>query len=104
MLREAVRSERRHWIILFALCFLKYLPAGLNYYPMLDDYIQYWGYAQYADVWADIIIRLGILTTHPLSGLADVYVWSRLFEFSYAVLAIITCLHIITAYMIIKVL
>lgn len=94
-------ARKSFWaaVVLAALCFLKYLPGGLVYYPILDDYIQYWGYLQFENIWSDIVIRLGLLHAHPLASLADVYVWGGLFKYGFFPVFFITQLHIISAFL-----
>ncbi|MBO4229666.1 MAG: hypothetical protein J5938_04885 [Clostridia bacterium] len=57
------------------LCFFSY---GWEYYPQLDDFIQYHNYefgASISDFWK-LAESLGMLSARPLAGLSDLFVWS----------------------------
>lgn len=88
------------WVCMTALCMLKYLIYGFEYYPILDDYIQYWAYPNAQDIWNDIVLTIGLYNARPLSSLADPYVWGRFWAHMGAALFIITLLHVAGAYLI----
>lgn len=84
------------WLLAALLVCLKYLLYGFQYYPLLDDYIQYWAYPHLGA--GAVFTQIGTLATRPLAGLADVYVWGSFWPNMGIALAIITCLHILSAY------
>lgn len=67
------------YLLLFAASSLRFLYYGFTYFPQLDDYIQFYKYAHMGDT-AGLIERLGLLAARPLSGLADIFLWSKFWE------------------------
>lgn len=76
-----VKQERRKSFLPFLSVFLpvalRYLYFGFQYFPQLDDYIQYHNYAA-SDSLPNVIRALGLLAARPLAGLLDVTLWSWL--------------------------
>lgn len=64
------------YLLLLAASSLRFLYYGFTYFPQLDDYIQFYKYAHMGDP-AGLIERLGLLAARPLSGLADIFLWSK---------------------------
>lgn len=62
--------------LFFAAAALRFLYYGFRYFPQLDDYIQYDKYAQFAPL-GEMIERLGLLSSRPIAGVADIAVWSH---------------------------
>lgn len=90
------------WGCMLALCLLKYLSYGFHYYPLLDDYIQYWFYPNAQSIWNDIVMGIGLYNAHPLSSLADPYIWGQMWNHMGVALLIITLMHVAGAYLISK--
>lgn len=88
--------KNKSLIIYFIAVFLKYLPMNFIYKPLQDDYIQYYAYPRYPNVYNDVIKRIGILNVRPFAGLFDVYIWGRFWYGMTAVLFIITILYYIS--------
>lgn len=85
------------FFLLFGLIFARYCYFGFEYYLQLDDYIQYHNYAAYnADLGA-LIKKLGLLSSRPLAGLCDLYVWSRFYDRMIAALAAISAMYAASA-------
>lgn len=83
--------------VLWALVFVRFCCLGLQYWPQLDDYIQYHNYTAYhADIWA-WILQLGLLAARPLAGLMDVFVWSNFFPVMILAVAILSLLYAASA-------
>lgn len=62
------------------LCYMtRYAAYGFEYYPMLDDYIQYYWYANMPDTLNSVFLGIGTISTRPLAGILDVYFWTELF-------------------------
>jgi len=85
-------SKKRY--VLYAVLFaLKFGFYGFTYYPVLDDYIQYHVFSLYDNPWQDVIVRLGSFRVRPLAALADVYVWTHLWNCTWVALLTITLFH-----------
>ena len=66
-------------ILLYSLVFIRYVYYGFRYFYQLDDYIQYHNYTYfYDDLW-NFVAEMGMLSSRPAAGPADVFVWSRFF-------------------------
>ena len=66
--------------IVFLLVFMRFIYYGFNYYPQLDDYIQYYSYRQFLGTIPEIIQKLGLLSARPLAGLMDITIWNYFFN------------------------
>lgn len=62
-------------LVLFA-ALLRFFSYGFSYYPMLDDYVQYFNYASSTD-YAALIAQEGFLASRPLAGIGDLFFWSH---------------------------
>ena len=95
------KSHRRAYctafLVLFALIFVRYCCFGLEYYPQLDDYIQYHNYTAYHSDLPAFIQTLGLLSSRPLAGLADLYLWAPFFPRMIWAVAILSALYAGTA-------
>lgn len=81
------------FFLLFGLIFVRYCYFGLEYYLQLDDYIQYHNFTAYNPDLPALIERLGLLSSRPLAGLADIYIWSRFYGCMIAAVAIISAMY-----------
>lgn len=78
---------------LWGLIFVRYCYYGLQYYPQLDDYIQYHNYAAYhPDFWA-LAEKLGLFAARPLAGTLDILFWSKFFPVMILGVLLISLLH-----------
>lgn len=79
---EAPRHRRRipavgiEFALFFMASALRFLYYGFRYFPQLDDYIQYEKYASFAPL-GEMIERLGLFSSRPLAGVADIAFWSH---------------------------
>ena len=71
------RGRRMDWrgpagvfLLLFLLLMARNCACGLEYFPQLDDYIQYHNYAT-AESFSALQQSTGLLASRPLAGLAD---------------------------------
>lgn len=64
------------FLAVFAAVLVRFFSYGFTYYPILDDYTQYFNYANSTD-FAALIAREGYLASRPLAGLGDLFFWSR---------------------------
>lgn len=87
------RTDKIFSLGLFVALFLKYMLFGFQYYPVLDDYIQYGCYPLYDNVAADVFGRIGTVATRPLASLLDPLLWGRMWDCMWLALILITLLH-----------
>jgi len=97
-------NKRRDWhrslligLVLFGLIFFRYCYYGFEYYYQLDDYIQYHNYTAYSTDLKALMDDLGILSYRPLAGLADIYVWSKLFNHMIWAVAAVSAMYAASA-------
>ena len=64
-------------VCMVGLLILRASAYGYEYFPQLDDYIQYWYYPGF-DSFAALCKKTGLLASRPLAGIMDYFVWSRL--------------------------
>lgn len=81
------------FLTIFTLIFIRYCYYGFSYWPQLDDYIQYHNYTAYNSDLFSLINSLGLLSSRPLAGLADIFVWSRFNTCMIAAIAIISAMY-----------
>lgn len=86
----------------FSAIFIRYLYFGLSYYYQLDDYIQYHNFATSNDYGA-LIIKEGLLAARPLAGIADLYVWSRFYDYMILGVLIISLMYACSALLLLSV-
>lgn len=76
-------TERRRELLFlaaaFALYVCRYAAYGFVYYPLLDDHIQYYWYPQIEGTVQNVFLHIGTISTRPLAGIFDVYVWGWLY-------------------------
>lgn len=87
--------KEKIYLIVFALLFLiKYGYYGFQYYPILDDWIQYGGYPLYDNIFKTIIIGNKTITTRPLASLSDPYIWGQMWPNMFIAFFTITMMHL----------
>ena len=64
----------------FLLFFIRFVYYGFEYYPQLDDYIQYYSYRQFLGTVPEIIEKLGLFSARPIAGFMDITVWNFFFS------------------------
>ena len=88
--------QKAGWILaLWALLMVRACAAGLEYWPQLDDYIQYHNYPT-AESFSALQKAVGLLASRPLAGIADYFIWGRMFAFMLVGVAIISLLYAVT--------
>lgn len=99
-MRDRISQTNRQkagWILaLWALLMVRACAAGLEYWPQLDDYIQYHNYPT-AESFSALQKAVGLLASRPLAGIADYFVWGRMFSFMLLGVAIVSLLYAVTA-------
>ena len=96
------KAERRREIFWFAtfitLSFLRFSYLGFRYTPYLDDHIQYIFYPSLDNGWNNILAGgARILSTRPLAGIFDYFLWSRFSQNFGIAVAIISIIHGLSA-------
>ncbi len=74
------RRDIIFYITAFILVFMRFIYYGFEYFPQLDDYIQYYSYRQFLGTIPEIIEKLGLLSARPLAGIMDITVWNFFFN------------------------
>ncbi len=85
------------FLLMFGLIFARYCYYGFEYFLQLDDYIQYHNYTAYWSNMGDLIKQLGLLSSRPLAGLCDLFVWSHFYERMIIAVAIISAMFAYSA-------
>ena len=88
--------QKSCWMLaLWALLMARACAAGLEYWPQLDDYIQYHNYLT-AESFSALQKAVGLLASRPLAGIADYFIWGRMFGFMLLGVAVISLLYAVT--------
>jgi len=67
------------FLAVFLAAALRFLYFGFEYYPLLDDYVQYHNYPTSLD-YGLLIKQEGLLASRPLAGISDLYVWAYFWD------------------------
>lgn len=102
-------SEKKRAIIflcaLFLLYVIRYAVYGFEYYPQLDDYIQYHWYSTMPDTMNSVFLGVGTISTRPLAGILDVYFWTKIFALNSPLLLLLNSLiSVLAVYFLVRVL
>lgn len=100
-MRKTLDTRQKELLLLcaaFLLYIIRYAVFGFTYYPLLDDHIQYYWYANISDVLHDVFLKIGTISTRPLAGIFDVYVWSALYNTPMLVLILSSCISVLGIY------
>lgn len=96
-LRRSGRGRDLPWAAaLWALLVVRACAGGVDYWPQLDDYIQYHNYLWW-ESFADLADTVGLLASRPLAGLADYFLWGRMFDHMLLGVAVISGLYVAAA-------
>lgn len=90
--RRPLREQLGWTAALWALLMVRACAAGVTYWPQLDDYIQMHNYLELFD-FPTLQKVVGVLAMRPLAGLADYFVWGRMFGSMLLGVAIISLLY-----------
>ena len=91
------------FLLLFLLLMARNCACGLEYFPQLDDYIQYHNYPT-AGSFQVLQQSTGLLASRPLAGLADYFFWGPMFGHMILGVALISLLYTGTALLLWKLL
>lgn len=106
MLKEREADWKRAaalFLLLFALLMIRNCVCGVEYYPQLDDYIQYHYYPS-AFTFPELQQLTGLLASRPLAGIADYFFWGPMFNHMILGVALISLLYVLSALLIWKML
>lgn len=92
-----------YWVGFFILIFIKNIYYYYEYFPILDDWIQYGVYSLGEETFYELIRKTGIYYTRPLAMIFDFFVWGKFWGNMRVVLLVITCLHFFSGYFLYKV-
>lgn len=84
------------FLLLALLSVARFCASGFEYFPQLDDYIQYYKYTALCSP-AEAVIKYGMLAARPLSNAADVFVWAKFWPCLFAAVVIIALLYAASA-------
>ncbi len=90
-------KEKKMFWCLAACAILPYLLYGFRYFPVLDDYIQYWGYGAYHNP-SYVFFDIGTMSTRPLASFLDVMFWGKLWNVLPLALVLMTLLLLASVY------
>ncbi len=93
---KQTKRENGLFLCLAAAAFLPYLLYGFRYFPILDDYIQYWCYPAHHDL-HHIYITIGTLATRPLASLLDPAFWGQLWPVMWVAVLLITAMQVMAS-------
>lgn len=65
-------------ISFFLALIFKMFSLGINYYPVLDDYIQYGGYPLYEKL-SYVYLHIGTIVTRPFASILDPLLWGKFY-------------------------
>lgn len=95
--RHRPLKEQLGWTaVLWALLLVRACAAGASYWPQLDDYIQMHNYLRFGS-FAALQKAVGVLAMRPLAGLADYFVWGRMFSVLLLGVAVVSLLYAVAA-------
>ena len=80
------------FLVIFLLLMVRNCACGLEYFPQLDDYIQYHNYSS-AESFQALQQATGLLASRPLAGLADYFLWGPMFDHMIWGVALISLLY-----------
>ncbi len=89
-------------VYVFAAVFLRYVMWGFTYFYQLDDYIQYYAYPMRPNPW-EVVAEQGLLSSRPLAGLSDIFLWGRLFNCMILAVLVISIMYAASAVLFSKV-
>lgn len=94
-----VSDRKKNWHLdwclgglIFLLLIMRSCAYGVQYWPQLDDYIQYHNYAA-GFTFKQLQELTGLLASRPLAGLADYYIWTPLFDHMILGVAVLSAMY-----------
>ncbi|MBR5237032.1 MAG: glucosyltransferase domain-containing protein [Clostridia bacterium] len=96
-----MKNRKKAFILAAFAAFLPYFLYGFQYFPVLDDYIQYWGYPARQNL-TYVYTEIGTLSTRPLASLLDPAFWGQMWSFLWLALFLILIMHLISGCFFVK--
>lgn len=103
MMKEKKQTSFFYWGIFFLLMLLKFGYYGFEYFPVMDDWIQYGTYSLSESPFQEVVLKTQMYTIRPLAGLSDVYIIGKFWDDLSAIFLIITVLHAFSCYFFVRV-
>ncbi len=107
MIKKDSRLDKRNYVflffVLFGLIFIRYCYYGFEYYYQLDDYIQYHNYTANGEGFFSLVKNAGLLSSRPLAGILDFFVWSRFYGNMLLAVGVISAMYAASAVLLHKV-
>jgi len=101
VIKKDAQFEKQNYVfvflVFFGLIFVRYCYYGFEYYYQLDDYIQYHNYTASGQSFISLVKGLGLLSSRPLAGLLDVFVWTHFYGYMLAAVGIISAMYAASA-------
>ena len=96
ILNNLTKNDEKLFFVMFFIAFVfKYLIYGFQYFPILDDYIQYGGYPLY-DTPSHVLFYIGTISSRPLASLLDVFFWGKLWHTPHLMLILSGAFHLLS--------
>ena len=104
-MRWTDRAKDARWLLaaLTIANLVKFGFYGFQYFPVIDDYIQYHNYGLHESVIRDVFQRTGTLCARPLAGIFDAFVWGQFWGAMGLVLVALTLLHAVAVWLLYRV-
>jgi len=84
------------FLIVFTASAARFLYFGFEYFPQHDDYIQFHNSATSSDYFS-YIIQQGLLSSRPLAGISDLYIWSFFWDHMIIAVLLISAMWTVSA-------
>lgn len=78
-MQHRVLRQILYFLIVFFPIALRFLYFGFQYFPQLDDYIQYGNYPTSID-YLLLIQEAGLFASRPLAGISDIFLWGQFWD------------------------
>ncbi|NCB74727.1 MAG: hypothetical protein EOM51_08300 [Clostridia bacterium] len=107
VIKKDSRLDKRNYVflffVLFGLIFVRYCYYGFDYFYQLDDYIQYHNYTADGQGFFSLVKNVGLLSSRPLAGILDFFVWSRFYGNMILAVGLISAMYAASAVLLHKV-
>lgn len=103
-IKELFRDDSKlYWSIFFLLMFVKFGYFSFQYFPVIDDWLQYGQISLCKNIFFEKVILTKAYTVRPFASIADPYVWGVFFGQMTIPLLVLISMHSLSAFFIYKV-
>lgn len=95
-MRHRILRQTLYFLIVFFPIALRFLYYGFQYFPQLDDYIQYGLYPNAVD-YSLLIRNAGLFSSRPMAGISDIFLWGKFWDHMVIALLLICVLWAFSA-------